>query len=566
MPERRGHRRSSSMTDISHIVDATKDNFLNKKKQSADEIDEKFERLYKNFLSDTKKLNFSRFEVEKILIDSRSELNESKKYRHDESSSKKKKSGKLPEKIFQARNSLLTDLFKISHINTIYHVFVVIFVILLLNTFVSDFADTGKINIGLRPIKLGFRGFNYAIGIWLCMKAVILLLYPMLKLWAFITKKYFLKQGISSKMWLKLGVIMIILFESAFMFFFTKAVLYCNMGEPISMAILLEITRFLMKSYAFIRTNVPRVLYLTKIKTETSDSDFTETDSSDSIIGTPRVNDKQTFPKFSQYLYFLLVPTLIYRDEYPRNKVIRWSFVARNAVEVCSVIFLLSFISERFMEPMFRQFGSQSYEVGLKELIATVFNSMLPGLFVYLSGFYMILHSWMNGAAELLRFADRKFYCQWWNATNFSVYYRTWNIIVHDWLYLYIYKDLYENVFRSNKSICQFFVFLISAIFHEYVLAFTFRFFYPVLFIQFGGLGMVLFFATRRDLKMFGNCFMWMGLTTGMGMNFSFFYMEYYARQNCSYDRNNWVNYFTPISWSCNGLKYSKDWNIELHV
>lgn len=29
----------------------------------------------------------------------------------------------------------------------------------------------------------------------------------------------------------------------------------------------------------------------------------------------------------------------------------------------------------------------------------------------------------------------------WWNSTSFSNYYRTWNVVVHDWLYSYIYQD-----------------------------------------------------------------------------------------------------------------------------
>lgn len=30
----------------------------------------------------------------------------------------------------------------------------------------------------------------------------------------------------------------------------------------------------------------------------------------------------------------------------------------------------------------------------------------------------------------------------WWNSTSYSNYYRTWNVVVHDWLYYYAYKDL----------------------------------------------------------------------------------------------------------------------------
>ena len=30
----------------------------------------------------------------------------------------------------------------------------------------------------------------------------------------------------------------------------------------------------------------------------------------------------------------------------------------------------------------------------------------------------------------------------WWNSTSYADYYRTWNVVVHDWLYAYIYKDV----------------------------------------------------------------------------------------------------------------------------
>lgn len=30
----------------------------------------------------------------------------------------------------------------------------------------------------------------------------------------------------------------------------------------------------------------------------------------------------------------------------------------------------------------------------------------------------------------------------WWNSTSFANYYRTWNVVVHDWLYYYVYRDL----------------------------------------------------------------------------------------------------------------------------
>jgi hypothetical protein len=56
---------------------------------------------------------------------------------------KSDKIGGLPEKQFLARNSLLTDLFRIKHIRTIYHIFIAMLIILFLNTVIYDLVDTG---------------------------------------------------------------------------------------------------------------------------------------------------------------------------------------------------------------------------------------------------------------------------------------------------------------------------------------------------------------------------------------------------------------------------------------
>ena len=61
--------------------------------------------------------------------------------------------------------------------------------------------------------------------------------------------------------------------------------------------------------------------------------------------------------------------------------------------------------------------------------------------------------------AEMLCFADRQFYLDWWNSTSINAYYRTWNTLVQDWLYTYIYQDLYKvrlnvkiKAYNSNQN------------------------------------------------------------------------------------------------------------------
>lgn len=380
-----------------------------------------------------------------------------------------------------------------------------------------------------------------------------------------------MKNGFLTTLWHTFGVLTVVLFQIAFVVIFTKAIVHFDMAQASSVAVLMELVRFIMKSHAFIRSNVPRVLNSkNKLKVDDIGWDFTPEAANHKnhkthANGSARVNDKRIFPSFKQYAYFLFAPTLVYRDEYPRTKQIRWKVVAKNYMEVIAVIFIFSLISERIMYPVFYKFGSTHHQVDFKDLLSSVFNSMLPGLLCFLCGFYCILHSWMNAAAELLRFADRKFYSDWWNSSNFSVYYRTWNIIVHDWLYLYVYKDLYEYVTGRNRLISQLLVFSISAVFHEYILGFTFKFFFPVLFILFQGAGVLLIFLTKKEHKAFGNIFMWLSLAMGMGIILSLYHMEFYARKNCDYDKNDPWNYFIPISWSCNGIQFSENWEMKIH-
>lgn len=78
----------------------------------------------------------------------------------------------------------------------------------------------------------------------------------------------------------------------------------------------------------------------------------------------------------------------------------------------------------------------------LRQFIQTVIFTSITGMICMLTLFYGILHSWFNMFGECLRFGDRLFYEDWWNVRDFAEYYRKWNIVVHEFLYYYIYQDL----------------------------------------------------------------------------------------------------------------------------
>lgn len=343
-----------------------------------------------------------------------------------------------------------------------------------------------------------------------------------------------------TKIWDWFCITTFISYQIGFFYVFTKLVLHYNLPHASSLAVLMEMTRFVMKTYAFVRENAPKV------------HRFKEKSDDEKLL--------VRLPSFSWYQYFLFCPTLIYRDSYPRTSRIRWRVVFAYLLEMLMVIMFLSFIFERFAMPYFGSFGGAEMTVGT--LVMSIFGCILPGITIFMCGFYSFLHVWMNMWAEMLRFSDRMFYSDWWTATSFDVYYRKWNVVVHDWLFTYVYKDLYERVFVGKKAAAAIAVFTISAAIHEYIIAIAFRFFYPVLFVLFDGFGVVMLFMPIKRWNSIGNIILWTELCVGNGIQVALYTIEHFARKNCVVGEN-LVDYMVPVSWSCHNLTMNSDWQIK---
>lgn len=77
----------------------------------------------------------------------------------------------LPEKKFRHRNSILTDLFKISHIETVRHVFVAALLMFALNSILSDVVEKGGlVHVYHFEVVMGcFMGLFSAFHCWIMM-------------------------------------------------------------------------------------------------------------------------------------------------------------------------------------------------------------------------------------------------------------------------------------------------------------------------------------------------------------------------------------------------------------
>lgn len=237
--------------------------------------------------------------------------------------------------------------------------------------------------------------------------------------------------------------------------------------------ILLEQIRMLMKSYAFVRSNIPRALKNGQLRlnsnsdlNKNSDASSSETekitykklistseqvDSEDEEAKKKNTDDERKLcPDFSNYLYFLFAPTFIYRDNYPRNSRIKWHNVFNQFIQVLGTIIYTYYIMVRFCIPVFKHFNTE--HVTAKMFLSSILSCHLPGTLLLVICFYGLLHCWLNAFAEMLRFSDRMFYKDWWNSTNYSNYYRTVSAY-----FLILTSNLFFNFeyFFSGMLLCM---------------------------------------------------------------------------------------------------------------
>ncbi|XP_043941181.1 sterol O-acyltransferase 1 isoform X2 [Protopterus annectens] len=427
-------------------------------------------------------------------------------------------------KVFTSRRSLLDELFEVNHIRTIYHMFIALLILFIISTLMVDFIDEGRLVLEFDLLVYTFGKFPIVLSTWLVMFfSTLVVPYMLLLQWA--------RHHHTSKH----RTLCTFVFGIAFLLFQVfilgcgpvYVVLHHDLPPASRFIIIMEQVRLIMKAHSFVRENSSRVILASK----------------ESSVSPP-------VPQLSQYLYFLFVPTLVYRDTYPRSPEIRWSYVATKFGQVLGCLFYVYYIFVRLCIPFFRNMSQEQFSA--RVLVLCIFNSILPGVLIQFLAFFAFLHCWLNAFAEMLRFADRMFYKDWWNSTSFANYYRTWNVVVHDWLYSYVYRDFLcvsGNRFRAAAMLS---VFTVSAVVHEYVLAVCFGFFYPVLFCLFMCFGMVFNFILHDRRKgPIWNVIMWTSLFLGQGVLLCLYSQEWYAQRYCPIENPSLLDLVKPRSWTC---------------
>ncbi|KAJ7300123.1 hypothetical protein O6H91_17G002300 [Diphasiastrum complanatum] len=172
--------------------------------------------------------------------------------------------------------------------------------------------------------------------------------------------------------------------------------------------------------------------------------------------------------------YFMVAPTLCYQLSYPRSPCVRKGWVLGQIGKLVVFLGLAAFIIEQYITPTIKN-SEHPLKGNFLSSIERMLKLSIPTLYVWLCMFYVFFHLWFNILAELLRFGDREFYKDWWNAKTVEDYWRMWNMPVHRWLVRHIYFPCLRLGIPKHTTLIV--VFTISGIFHEVVIGIPCHFF-----------------------------------------------------------------------------------------
>ncbi|KAL5496512.1 hypothetical protein EMCRGX_G012811 [Ephydatia muelleri] len=425
-------------------------------------------------------------------------------------------------RVFEAKESSINRLLLGDHtFQAVYDVCAVHIVLFAAFKVLRDSLAAGRLTVELPLLYLAMGDFNLK-GIVAFVLTELLLLslavcvYPGFMAWKMIRTKFpTLPVDIGFLLVYVLGLVAAL-----------ATVLWAVFTVPIcpalSFIVGVEQVRLSMKTYSFVRETAKKILTPWN-KDDTTGPAVYYAGQMEPQVGT-----------IASYLYFLFAPTLLYRDRYPRNNgPINWKNVIAYAAQAMH---------------------GDTMDFRHSTVVMSILNSFAVGFVILVLFNIGILHSWMNMHAELLRFADRQFYTDWWTANSYAVFYRKWNAIVHDWIHAYIFTDIKTllgarglgNIVPAFLSIAA------SSIIHEYLLAIGLGFCMPYLSMFFGGAGVVLYlFNPCFLMKRVSNVFILVATGMGMGIITFGYLLEFMSRHYCPPEPLNSNFFFSSHFFHC---------------
>lgn len=225
--------------------------------------------------------------------------------------------------------------------------------------------------------------------------------------------------------------------------------------------------------------------------------------------------------------YFVFAPTLCYELNFPRSPKIRMSFLLRRLFEMLFFTQLLVALTQQWMIPIIQSSMKPLEDMDLSRMMERLLRLAVPNHLLWLMFFYWFFHSSLNFSAELLRFGDRQFYKDWWNAETVTYFWQNWNIPVHKWCLRHFYKPLLRKGF--SKIISQSAVFFLSAFFHEYLVSVPLRMFRLWAFMGMMAQLPLAWFVGNFLHGEYGNVAVWISLIIGQPFAVLMYVHDYYV-------------------------------------
>ncbi len=163
--------------------------------------------------------------------------------------------------------------------------------------------------------------------------------------------------------------------------------------------------------------------------------------------------------------YFWWAPTLVYQPVYPMNKTRRWDFILKRTAEFFLLSALIWITSAQYAVPLLRNSLTDISSLNFVNILERVLKLSTISLVCWLAGFFALFQSFMNGLAEIMCFADREFYGDWWNSSTVRSYWTSWNKPVTHFMKRHIYAPMIGR--GVPPIVAQILTFLFSGILHE---------------------------------------------------------------------------------------------------
>lgn len=174
------------------------------------------------------------------------------------------------------------------------------------------------------------------------------------------------------------------------------------------------------------------------------------------------VHLEEQVPSFLQFVYFILIPKLIFTTKHKYKTTISVKNICKNILLMILLIYFFIFVFDNFLKfYLFSLIRCKSKLLFLHEFIRFSISLSI----CWITFFYGVFVCYFDILSDFLMYDDCLTHKDWWNSDSIAEFWRRWNILFHEWIKRYVY---FPTLKRYNKTTATIICFTLSAIMHEY--------------------------------------------------------------------------------------------------